>query len=164
VKRACVPSARSARRHLPSDTELFPDELTQILDRRPENWSILGTITSPHLLSILYSSSIYPLFYSSSIHPLFILYSSSIHPPYSSSIYPLLPLGTLENGRLILLIRDDGHVGLFSPYHISKGDKVTYYGELLRDQHSYWCNPDRPISHARRNGQGNKNQTETSKR
>jgi hypothetical protein len=98
VKRACVPSARSARRHLPSDTELFPDELTQILDRRPENWSILGTITSPHLLSILYSSSIYPLFYSSCIHPLFlyslrfILYSSFIHPPYSSSINPLLPL------------------------------------------------------------------------
>jgi hypothetical protein len=113
VKRACVPSARSARRHLPSDTELFPDELTQILDRRPENWSILGTIPSPHLPSILYSSlfilsSIHPLFilysssilfilYSSSIHPLFfyslrfILYSSSIHPLfalYSSSIHP----------------------------------------------------------------------------
>jgi hypothetical protein len=113
VKRACVPSARSARRHLPSDTELFPDELTQILDRRPENWSILGTISSPHLSSILYSSSIYPLLYSfcihplffaihplfilysSSIHPLFILYSSSIHPPFIVHIHPLFILSSL---------------------------------------------------------------------
>jgi hypothetical protein len=103
VKRTCVPSARSARRHLPNDAALFPDELKQILDRRPVDWQVLGT---------------------------------------------------LENGRLILLINDDGYVGLFSPYDIYEGDPITYYGELLRDPHSYWSNSDRPISHARRNGQG----------
>jgi hypothetical protein len=103
VKRPFVPSARSARSHLPNDEALFPDELQQILDRRPAAWQFLGT---------------------------------------------------LENGRLILLVNDDGHVGLFSPYDIYDGDPITYYGELLRDQYSYWSNPGRSLTHTRRNGHG----------
>jgi hypothetical protein len=42
-------SPRSARRKLSNDKEIFPDELKQILARRPEGWQILGTLKNGQL-------------------------------------------------------------------------------------------------------------------
>jgi hypothetical protein len=39
---------------VPEDTDIFPDELTQILARRPEGWKILGTLKNKRVV-LLYT-------------------------------------------------------------------------------------------------------------